>query len=325
MPFLRVGICLTNSKKLKMNLPSSLFEICHKSQIEVVDIDMERNLEQQGPFDIILHKILEWSNEDKELGSVYLEKFKNYLSRHQNVILIDPIDTGIKLTNRMQMLEAARNCEFSLNGRRVFVPNFTFIDRDCDSSRCELLLSNSNIVFPVIIKHHMGACFGKRVHDMSIVLNKNNLSDMQPPCIIQRFHNHNGTMVKIYVIGEKFYLCKRPSVKNLQAGSFPTLFFNSCEVSKRGRTSLLHDNDLTNIDFPAGEDKTLLEEEIVIELLQRLSSEFNFHLLGIDIIIDNATGDYGIVDVNYFPGYDGVKSQVPKDLVDLFTQVASLQ
>ncbi len=56
-------------------------------------------------------------------------------------------------------------------------------------------------------------------------------------------------------------------------------------------------------------------------LLEKLHSEFEFNLLGIDIIINYESGDYGIVDINYFPGYDGAKSHVAQDLVDLFKKL----
>ena len=48
------------------------------------------------------------------------------------------------------------------------------------------------------------------------------------------------------------------------------------------------------------------DHEIVNKIAQTVQNLFELNLVGIDIIIDRNTGDYAVIDVNYFPGYEGV-------------------
>jgi len=54
---------------------------------------------------------------------------------------------------------------------------------------------------------------------MSIVFNEEGLKDAVLPCIAQTFVNHNAQLFKIYVLGEQQFVVKRPSIKNIFAGS----------------------------------------------------------------------------------------------------------
>ena len=317
---LRVGLCLARSKREKLKLPSSIFQLCQDNSIEIIDIDLDAPLDAQGPFDIILHKILEFRGEDKEKGEFYKDKFIHYISNHK-MRLIDPISTCELLTNRFQTMDAVTRCEFSSRiGKRVFVPKFYYLEDLKDNlASTEKMISSSGLVYPIIVKHFMAASFGKVAHEMSIIFGPEGLNDIKTPCFLQQFHNHDGYMVKIYTVGTKFYLCKRPSIKDLFPGNYPTIHFHSGNISKRGKQSPLHSSGSgeTNV---VNNDPTLLEEDVVNELLQRLNKEFEFTLLGIDVIIDKDTGNYGIIDINYFPGYDGVKELFQKDLVHLLLE-----
>ena len=45
---------------------------------------------------------------------------------------------------------------------------------------------------------------------------------------------------------------------------------------------------------------------MVNKIAHTVQNLFELNLVGIDIIIDWTTGDYAVIDVNYFPGYEGV-------------------
>ena len=322
---LRVGICLTKSKKIKLKLPHSITDLCVRNNIQLTDINLDIPLESQGPFDIILHKILEFHNEDMEKGREYFEKFQKYVSSQNNLKLVDPVRTCKVLSSRLETLEAIKRCEFRcLNvGKSVFVPNFCMFDGSLENDDERVLqlkkqlLKDHSIQYPIVVKHFMASSFGKEVHDMSILFCDENLMDVKSHCILQQFCNHDGLMLKVYAIDSKYYICKRPSIKNLEACARGAIYFNSSDISKRGKHSPLHDPDTMEQNTWNEEDSTLIEKEVVIELLGRLQKQFSFHLLGIDIIIDKDNGNYGIIDVNYFPGYDGVKAHFPSDIVEL--------
>ncbi len=54
----------------------------------------------------------------------------------------------------------------------------------------------------------------------------------------------------------------------------------------------------------------------VNKIAQIVQNLFELNLVGIDIIIDRHTGDYAVIDVNYFPGYEGI-TDFSKELFDL--------
>jgi len=57
---------------------------------------------------------------------------------------------------------------------------------------------------------------------MSVIFNESGLSDVQPPCVVQTFVNHNARLFKIFIIGRRRFIIQRPSIKNLFAGGiFP--------------------------------------------------------------------------------------------------------
>ena len=321
---LRVGICIAESKRNKLELPSSISELCKSKNIVLIDVNLDEPLEGQGPFDVILHKILEFRNEDAPKGDEYFKKFVSFINLHREIKVIDPVSTGAKLVDRFLTMASVKKCEFRSSevGRAVFVPKFCYLDSSCNNKdSIKTMLTKNKICFPLIIKHFMAASLGKEAHEMSIIFGEKGLFDIKTPCFVQQFHNHSGYMLKIYTVGDKYYICKRPSIKNLTAGEFPTVYFNSSSISKRGKWSPLHNSicqNSPNVEL-INNDPSLMENDVVVELLKRLKHEFEFTLLGIDIIVDEETGDYGVIDVNYFPGYDGVRDQFRSDLVDLLS------
>lgn len=53
---------------------------------------------------------------------------------------------------------------------------------------------------------------------MAIVFNREGLSAVRPPCVVQNFINHNAVLYKVFVVGESYTVVQRPSLKNFSAG-----------------------------------------------------------------------------------------------------------
>lgn len=51
----------------------------------------------------------------------------------------------------------------------------------------------------------------------------------------------------------------------------------------------------------------MVDETTMHKIAQTVQGLFQLNLVGIDVILDRTTGDYAVIDVNYFPGYEGVK------------------
>jgi D-alanine-D-alanine ligase-like ATP-grasp enzyme len=56
--------------------------------------------------------------------------------------------------------------------------------------------------------------------------------------------------------------------------------------------------DESEVDYPVIEP----DERKMIHLVAGLQKKFGLDLLGIDVIIENGTGRYAVIDINVFPG-----------------------
>jgi len=53
---------------------------------------------------------------------------------------------------------------------------------------------------------------------MSIIFSEAGLVDIAPPCVVQTFVNHNARLFKIFIIGSRYFIIQRPSIKNFKPG-----------------------------------------------------------------------------------------------------------
>jgi len=56
--------------------------------------------------------------------------------------------------------------------------------------------------------------------------------------------------------------------------------------------------DESEVDYPMIEP----DEKKIDHLVSGIQQKFGLELLGIDVIIENRTGRYGVIDINVFPG-----------------------
>lgn len=141
------------------------------------------------------------------------------------------------------------------------------------------------------------------VSQMMVIFNADGLKDCQIPCVAQDFINHNAILYKVFVVGDKFHVVERPSLKNFYPKdciTSNTIFFNSFDISKSGAKS--------KWSIISDEDKNLSVKpnfDIFERIVKNVAKSFGLILLGIDVVIENHTQKYAIIDVNVFPGYDG--------------------
>lgn len=101
------------------------------------------------------------------------------------------------------------------------------------------------------------------------------------------------------------------------AGRMPdreSIFFNSHNVSKPESSSVLTELDKIEGVFERPSD------EVIRELSRALRQALGVSLFGIDIIINNQTGQHAVIDVNAFPGYEGVS----EFFTDLLNHIATV-
>lgn len=139
---------------------------------------------------------------------------------------------------------------------------------------------------------------------MAIIFSEEDLKDVKPPCVIQSFINHNAVLYKVFVVGDSYTVVERPSLKNFPSGpaEMKAIFFNSHNVSKPESSS-----DLTSRENVEGVSQPPCDD-VIRELSRSLRQALGATLFGIDVIINNQTGQHAVIDINAFPGYEGVPS-----------------
>lgn len=157
---------------------------------------------------------------------------------------------------------------------------------------------------------------------MMVIFNEKGLKNSQPPCVAQNFVNHNATLYKVYIVGHHFHVVERPSLKNFypkDCESLETLNFCSHDISKSNSNSkwsvISKEDELLRIEP---------NQEIFQHIVDNIAKIFGLVLVGVDVVIENHTGKYAIIDVNFFPGYDGYPNFF-KHLVDTIKQIISEQ
>lgn len=222
-----------------------------------------------------------------------MKNINDYLSKHPSVIVIDPLPNVYQLLDRYKCYTTIQK----LNSQKfnVFTPNFCEITEQ-DPFLMKQQLSKADVRFPFICKPVVG--HGTLAHNMSIVFNENSLKDCKPPCVAQSFVKHDGVLYKIYVVGDEIHVCERPSLKNFEEGDQETIYFDSTMISKAGGRS-----SLTILDpEDEGKEKIRPDEGVLRAITLDLREAFGLDLFGVDIVIENTSGKYGVIDVNSFPG-----------------------
>ena len=149
--------------------------------------------------------------------------------------------------------------------------------------RCPDIYSIESVVFPCIIKTDI-ACQVQGSHDMIVVSDDSSLQSsilsFSLPTIIQEWVSHTA-MFKVYILGD---FCQASPSKVIETNT--DLRFNSTKIPENFSKNL----------------SASLDMEVVHKINSALRSITHLSLLSYDLGVSQ-TGDYIIIDLNYFPGY----------------------
>lgn len=86
---------------------------------------------------------------------------------------------------------------------------------------------------------------------------------------------------------------------NTRTDTYETVHFDSHDISKPYSSSVL-----TELDKDDVEACDIIEpvKERLDRIVKVIRGELGLYLMGIDVIIENVTGRYAIIDMNSFPG-----------------------
>lgn len=280
-----VGYALT-SKKTKSFLQPKLEVLARNKGILFVAIDHYRPLSDQGPFDIVLHKLS---------GKEWRQVLEDYWQTHPEVTVLDPPDAIQHVRNRQYMLQAVADMDLSESDGKVGVPRQLVIKKDASS--ISDAVAKSGLTLPLVAKP-LVADGSAKSHELSLAYDRYSLQKLEPPLVLQEFVNHGGVLFKVYVVGEAIKVVRR---------------FSLPDVTKRelSKTAGVHRFPRVSCAAASADDADLdpgVAELPPRPLLERLAKglrrRLGLRLFNLDIIREHGTRDqFYVIDINYFPGY----------------------
>ncbi|XP_065870892.1 inositol-tetrakisphosphate 1-kinase 4-like [Euphorbia lathyris] len=280
-----VGYALT-SKKKKSFLQPKLEVLARNKGILFVAIDLNRPLSDQGPFDVVLHKLT---------GKDWCEVIEDYQKEHPEVTVLDPPDSIQHLYNRQSMLREVADLNLSDSHGKVCVPKQIVVNKDPSSIPHEV--SKAGFKLPLVAKPLLVDGTAKS-HELFLAYDHYSLTELEPPLVLQEFVNHGGLLFKIYIVGEAIKVVRRFSLPNVTKCSLAKEagVFRFPRVSSAAASADDADLDPSIGEFPP---RPLLER-----LAKELRARLGLRLFNIDMIREHGTKDvFYVIDINYFPGY----------------------
>ncbi|KAJ7943846.1 Inositol-tetrakisphosphate 1-kinase [Quillaja saponaria] len=284
-----IGYALASKKQLSF-IQDSLVSLANSRGVDLVRIDLERLLVDQGPFDCILHKLY---------GDDWKKQLDEFKVKYPNVVILDSPDSIERLHNRISMLQVVselkidhQNETFGIPKQIVIYDKETLFDRQAWES----------LKFPVIAKP-LVADGSAKSHKMALVFNHDGLNKLKPPIVLQEFVNHGGVIFKVYVVGEYVKCVKRKSLPDVSEEKLEVseALLSFSQVSNLANNERIDDKyyKLMHLD-----DTEMPPQSFLTDIARGLRRAMKLNLFNFDVIRDARFGNrYLIIDINYFPGY----------------------
>ncbi|KAJ7526435.1 hypothetical protein O6H91_16G006400 [Diphasiastrum complanatum] len=296
-----VGYAVQAKKLPGIFLPAFL-ELADSRGVHFVPIDTNKALQDQGPFDAILHKIY-----DKE----WYERLSRYQQTHPSVLVIDPPTSIERLHNRLSMLEAVKDLHLSQGEETITAPLQSVVNKDEDIKNVEIV---KDLKFPVLAKP-LVANGSVKSHAMSLVFSAEGLQKVEAPVVLQEFVNHGGVLFKVYVAGEYSKCVVRTSL--------PDVYEDDINRTE----GIVSFNQISNLATEQSASAVARLSELpptsfISDLANSLRKSLGLHLFNFDLIRDSkAKNQYHVIDINYFPGYEKLPAYESM-LTDFFVQLS---
>ncbi|XP_023746570.1 inositol-tetrakisphosphate 1-kinase 3 isoform X2 [Lactuca sativa] len=281
-----VGYALT-SKKIKSFLQPKFEGLARNKGIFFVAIDQTRPLSDQGPFDIVLHKLS---------GKEWQQILEDYRLTHPEVTVLDPPSAIQHVYNRQSMLEDVADLDLSDAAYgSVGVPKQLVIEKD--PSSIPDAVKQAGLALPLVAKPLVA-----KSHELSLAYDEYSLEKLEPPLVLQEFINHGGVVFKVYIVGDAVKVVRRFSLpdvskRDLSRRSVGGVFrFPRVSCAAQSADDSVADLDPCIAELPP---RALLER-----LARELRRRLGLHLFNLDMIREHGTRDrFYVIDINYFPGY----------------------
>lgn len=151
----------------------------------------------------------------------------------------------------------------------------------------------SDFVWPAMVKS-LQASGSLSAHDMAVVWKSEDVDKYAYPLYLQEYVNHDGTIFKVYVLGEDHFTVTRVSLPNFPATPYqPPVQFNSQHWKHELPPELTKEYTGKRV-APA--------HDVLSHASAAVSKLLGLTLFGFDVIENVDTGHLSVIDVNYFPG-----------------------
>lgn len=295
-----IGIWISDKKSQKLNW-KELINTCAAFNYNVVKLDLDQSLDDQARIDVFLHKltdIIAAADQGDPKASIIINRVEQFLSNHPEIVVIDPLESVRILLNRNCYYSILQD-ETSFSNQGIFTPNFAEFTYNVIERNIEIM-KQRGVTFPLVCKPTL-AHGSKSAHEMVIIFNEKDLGACKPPCVVQSFVNHNAVLHKVFLVGDRYHICERPSIKNFTSSeNLDPIYYSTGEVCKadsQSTLSILDPHDNADITLTVNEEK-------IKSIIQVLRKKIGLLLAGFDVVIDNTTGNHAVIDINVFPSYD---------------------
>jgi inositol-1,3,4-trisphosphate 5/6-kinase/inositol-tetrakisphosphate 1-kinase len=293
-----VGYALA-PKKQNSFIQSSLLSRAAARGMDLVRVDEARPLADQGPFDLVIHKLY---------GHDWRAQLQAFSARYSSVPVVDPPHAIDRLHNRISMLQVVSELDVppgdsadERHHRHTFgIPSQVVVYDAAALADSGLLAA---LRFPLIAKP-LVADGSAKSHKMSLVYHREGLRKLRPPLVLQEFVNHGGVIFKVYVVGGHVTCVKRRSLPDVSkeiledTAAEGTISFSQVSNLPTARNAEEYYEDLRL------EDAVMPPTDFVNEIAGGLRRALGLQLFNFDMIRDVRAGDrYLVIDINYFPGY----------------------
>ncbi|KAI3876647.1 hypothetical protein MKX03_027669 [Papaver bracteatum] len=290
----QIGYAFTQKKNF---IQDSLLNESKQRDIDLIKIDTDKPLIEQGPFDCILQKL---STES------WIKQLEEYSLQNPNVLIIDSPSKIEILHDRISMLQVVEDLKVNGQVNETGTATFGIPKQIVINDVGSLAVEGSKLKFPVIAKP-LVADGSALSHKMSLVYNRDGLDKLDTPVVLQEFVNHGGVIFKVYVVGNYVKCVKRKSLPDISEEELGGKSLEeSCVMFSQisNKTSQERSGGMC-IEVMRIEDAAMLPDSLVTDIARGLGQAMGLHLFNFDVIRDSKIGNhYVVIDINYFPGYE---------------------
>ncbi|BAT99617.1 hypothetical protein LR48_Vigan06g085600 [Vigna angularis] len=286
----RVGYALL-LKKQSSFIRDSLVNLARSRGIDLVRIDPNRSLKDQGPFDCVLHKLY---------GDDWRNQLNEFTANYPNAVVLDSPESIERLHNRISMLQVVSELKIDDRTETVGIPKQIVIN---DKAKLFDRRIWKALKSPVIAKP-LVADGSAKSHKMALVYNHEGLNSLKPPVVVQEFVNHGGVIFKVYVVGERVRCVKRKSLPDVEEEELMKVSEDLWAFSQFSNLASDERIDDKYYKMMHLDDAEMPPLSFVTQIARELRRVMKLNLFNFDVIRDSRRKNrYLIVDINYFPGY----------------------